>query len=166
MKKYILIPFMLLLTLAVSACSGDPDSTPLPDHEQPGQSDDEEGNNEENNSMNIKITIGDKTITATMENNVTARDLLSRLPLEITLNDYNNTEKIFYPDPKLETNGAPRGCTPVPGDITLYVPWGNVAIFYKSWSHTNDLIKLGHIESNGIEALSVSGDVNIKIEKQ
>ena len=41
-----------------------------------------------------------------MEDNAAARDFLSRLPLEITLNDYNNmTEKIFYPDPALTTEG-------------------------------------------------------------
>ena len=101
-----------------------------------------------------------------MENNATARSFFDRLPLDVTLNDYNNTEKVFYPNPDLETNGAPHGCTPVPGDITLYIPWGNVAIFYKSWSHTNDLIKLGHIDGDGIDALSVSGDIKVKIEKK
>lgn len=166
MKKYILILFMLLLTLAVSACSGTPDDNSFPKNEQSGQSDNEEGNNEENSSMNIKITIGDQTITATMENNVTARDLLSRLPLEITLEDYNNTtEKIYYPSPALNTENAPRGCAPVAGDITLYAPWGNVAIFCKNWSQSNDLIKLGHIDNNGIEMLKVPGDVKVKIER-
>lgn len=126
----------------------------------------EENNNEENNSMNIKITIGDQTITATMENNVTARDLLSRLPLEITLQDYNNTtEKIYYPSPALNTENVPRGCAPVAGDITLYAPWGNVAIFCRNWSQSNDLIKLGHIDNNGIEMLRVPGDVRVKIER-
>lgn len=55
------------------------------------------------------------------------------LPFEVTLNDYNNiTEKIFYPSPALTTTGVTRGCAPVPGDITIYVPWNNVAIFCKS----------------------------------
>lgn len=123
-------------------------------------------NNEENSNMNIKMTVGNRTITATMENNATARDFLSRLPLEITLEDYNNiTEKIYYPSPALNTENTPRGCTPVAGDITLYIPWGNIAIFCKNWSQSNDLIKLGHIDDNGIEILKVSGNVNVKIEK-
>lgn len=123
-------------------------------------------NKEENSSMNIKITVGNRTITATMENNVTARDFLSRLPQEITLEDYNNTtEKIYYPSPALDTQGAPRGCAPVAGDITLYRPWGNIAIFCRNWSQSNDLIKLGHIDDNGIEILKVSGNVSVKIER-
>ena len=84
-------------------------------------------------------TVGNRTITATMEDNAAAQDFLSRLPLEVTLNDYNNiTEKIFYPSPALTTAGVPRGCAPVPGDITIYVPWNNVAIFCKSGSQSND----------------------------
>ena len=118
-------------------------------------------------SMKVKISIGDKTITATMEYNAATRDLLSRLPLEVTLEDFNNTtEKIFYPDPALTTEGVPRGCAPTPGDITIYVPWGNVAIFCKSWSHSNDLIKIGHIDDNGIEALNIGGDIAVKFERQ
>lgn len=114
----------------------------------------------------MKITIGDKTYTATMEDNAAANDLLSRLPLEITLEDFNNTtEKIFYPDPALNTEGVKGGCAPVPGDITIYAPWKNVAIFCKSWSHSNDLIKIGHIDGNGIEALQAAGDIKVKLEK-
>lgn len=118
-------------------------------------------------SLKVNITVGDRTITATMEDNAAGRDFLSRLPLEVTLNDYNNTtEKIFYPDPELSTEGVTRGCAPTPGDITIYAPWGNVAIFCKSWSHSNDLIKIGRIEGDGIEALSVSGNIQVRIERQ
>ena len=118
-------------------------------------------------SLNVNITVGNRTITATMEDNAAAREFLSRLPLEVTLNDYNNTtEKIFYPDPALTTEGVTRGCTPVPGDITIYAPWGNVAIFCKNWSHSNDLIKIGRIDGNGIEALNIAGDIPVKIERK
>ncbi|MBO5205137.1 MAG: hypothetical protein J6B47_04205, partial [Prevotella sp.] len=52
--------------------------------------------------MKMNITVENHTITATMEDNAAARDLLSRLPMEVTLEDFNNTtEKIFYPNPAL-----------------------------------------------------------------
>ena len=102
-----------------------------------------------------------------MEDNAAARDFLSRLPLEVTLNDYNQTtEKIFYPSPALTTVGTARGCVPISGDITIYAPWGNVAIFCKNGSRSNDLIKIGHIDGDGIEALRVAGDVRVKFERQ
>ena len=127
----------------------------------------EEPETPDTSSLNVNITTGNRTITATMEDNAAARDFLSRLPLEITLNDYNNTtEKIFYPDPVLTTEGVTWGCTPAPGDITIYAPWGNVAIFCKSWSHSRDLIKIGRIDGNGIEVLSVAGDISVKIERR
>lgn len=116
-------------------------------------------------SMKMNITIDGRTITATMEDHAAGRDFLSRLPLETTLQDYNSTEKIFYPSPALTTASATRGCTPAPGDITIYAPWGNVAIFYKSWSASNDLIKIGRIDGDGIEALRSAGDIRVKFEK-
>lgn len=121
---------------------------------------------DDNRKDSILITIGGKTIIASMENNASARDFISRLPLDITLNDYNDTtEKIFHPTPELTTEGVTRGCTPVPGDITIYIPWGNVGIFCKAWRQSNDLIKIGHIEKDGIEELSVAGDIDVRIEK-
>ena len=118
-------------------------------------------------SLKVKISVGDRIISATMEDNAAGRDFLSRLPLEVTLNDFNNTtEKIFYPEPALTLEGAKRGCAPVLGDITIYAPWGNVAIFCKNWSHSNDLIKIGHIDGDGISALTTGGDIKVKFEKQ
>ena len=43
---------------------------------------------------------------------------------------------------------------------------GNVAIFCKSWSHSNDLIKIGRIDGDGIEALNIGGDIAVKFERQ
>lgn len=123
-----------------------------------------DNNNPENNSLMVNIKVGDRTITATMEDNVAARDFLARLPLEVALRDYANTEKIFYPSPALTIQGTPRGCTPTPGDITIYAPWGNVAIFYKNFPGNNDLIKIGRIDGSGIDAFSIAGDVKVRFE--
>ena len=114
-------------------------------------------------SLNINIIVGEQTITVTMEDNGAARDFLSRLPLEVTLEDYNNgTEKIFYPDPALSLDDTPRGCAPVAGDITIYEPWGNVAIFCRDWSESNSLIKIGHIDGDGISLLQGTESVNVR----
>ena len=44
--------------------------------------------------MKIRITIGHKTVTATLIDSDTARDFVSLLPLTLTLEDYNKTEKV------------------------------------------------------------------------
>ena len=118
-------------------------------------------------SLHINIIVGEQTITATMEDNGAARDFLSRLPLEVTLEDYNNgTEKIFYPDPELNLDDTPRGCAPVAGDITIYEPWGNVAIFCRDWSESSSLIKIGHIDGDGISLLQGTESMNVRFERQ
>ena len=66
-------------------------------------------------SLKVNITAGNRTFTASMENNTAGRDFFSRLPLEVTLNDYHSMEKIFYPDPRLATDGV----IPMSGDITV-----------------------------------------------
>lgn len=117
-------------------------------------------------SMKVNMAVGGRTITATLEDHVAGRDFLSRLPLEVMLNDYAGAEKIFYPQPALSVEGVTRGCTPVAGDITLYVPWGNVAVFYRNGAPSNDLIRIGRIDGDGIDALSAAGNVAVKFEKQ
>ena len=112
--------------------------------------------------MKIRLTFDGKAIEATLLDNATARDLLSLLPMTLTLEDYNATEKIGYPPRKLSTAGAPAGVDPSVGDIAYYAPWGNLAIFYKDFGYSRGLIGLGHIDS-GIEALNVPGSLKATI---
>lgn len=58
-----------------------------------------------NESSKINFTVDGNTVSATLIDNSASRDLVSRLPLEIKLEDFNNTtEKIFYPKPSLNLN--------------------------------------------------------------
>lgn len=161
MKKLATIAVLILTTFYCTACSEHNEDPMHP--EQSEENSKPSKNNTENKTVgNMEIIIDGKAFPVSMEDNAAARDLLFRLPLEITLNDFNNTaEKIFYPKPALTLNGVPRGCAPVPGDITIYVPWGNVAIFCKEWPHSDDLIKIGLIDGNGINHLSVDGDIKV-----
>jgi hypothetical protein len=119
---------------------------------------------EEATTMKIRLTFDGKAVDATLLDNATARDLLSLLPMTLTLEDYNSTEKIGHPPRKLSTAGAPAGMDPSIGDIAYYAPWGNLAIFYKDFGYSRGLIGLGRIDS-GIEALSVPGSLNVTIER-
>lgn len=113
--------------------------------------------------MKLKITIGDKIATAVLYDNPTSRDFAGLLPLTIKMDDYAHTEKIFYPSRKLSVRDAPPGFDPLAGDITLYAPWGNVALFYKDFGYSNGLISMGKI-TDGIEAFAVKGSITVKIE--
>ena len=168
MKKLFLFPVILLFALTITACSNSPNGFEEPETEQPKTpgNDGDEDNKPEDNSMKIKITVGNREVTATMKDNVTARDFLSRLPIEVTMNDYAGAEKIFYPEPAFNTEGAPKGHTPS-GEILIYMLPGETSLsFIKSGSHSSELIHLGRIDGNGIEAFDVTGNVVVKIERQ
>lgn len=106
MKRLFLIPFFSLAILTMTACDGNSEETEMSKNpslpENPALPDDNQGNegdnndNEQTKAMKVNIKVNNQTVTATMEDNAAAKDFLSRLPLEVTLNDFNNTtEKIF-----------------------------------------------------------------------
>lgn len=102
--------------------------------------------------MKIRLTINGQSATATLDDNPTARDFLSMLPLALTLEDYASTEKIAYPPRKLSTQGAPAGIDPEIGDITYYAPWGNLALFYKDFGYSAGRRRV--LKAYGIERVS------------
>ena len=110
----------------------------------------------------IQIELDDAVILAALDDNATTQDFIARLPLTLQLKDYASTEKVgFLPD-KLTTQGAPAGSTPVVGDISYYAPWGNLAIYYKDFAYSQQLVRLGRI-SSGIEQLHFSGEKHATI---
>ncbi len=114
--------------------------------------------------MQIRIITEDTVIMATLIDSETTRDFISLLPLTLTLEDYAGTEKISYLPQRLSTEGAPAGSDPAIGTIAYYAPWGNLAIYYRDSGYANGLILLGSIDDGGIEALNVSGSINVTIE--
>ncbi|WP_164000422.1 cyclophilin-like fold protein [Pyxidicoccus caerfyrddinensis] len=113
--------------------------------------------------MKIRLTAGAKVLTATLLDNATARDFAALLPLTLALTDYASTEKVSDLPKRLSTKGAPSGSTPSAGDIAYYAPWGNLAIFYKDFSHSSGLIKLGRLDGD-VEALRAAGPIEVKVE--
>jgi hypothetical protein len=114
--------------------------------------------------MKVRMTIEGTTVTATLDDNGTARDFASLLPMTLTLKDYAATEKISDLPKKLSTHGAPRSYKPIAGDITYYAPWGNLALFYKDGKDSSGLVRLGSIDT-GVEPLRRAGPLKVTIEQ-
>lgn len=100
----------------------------------------------------LKIEIGDKAILVELNDNPAAKNLVKMLPLDIEFRDYNGTEKIAELPEKLKVSGSPDKCDPVEGSFTYFIPWGNLAIFYRDFRPSNNLVPLGKIIS-GMEIL-------------
>lgn len=102
--------------------------------------------NIEEDSMKLNIILKDKTLTATLNDSPASREFAALLPLTLQLKDYAREEKISDLPSRLTTEGSPEGTAAKKSDITLYAPWGNLAIFYKSHSYVSGLIKLGQLD--------------------
>lgn len=101
----------------------------------------------------LKITLGDRPFTAALADSSAARAFAAQLPLTLTLQDYEGTEKIAAVPARLpDEPGAVH--TARPGDITYYAPWGNLALFYGHGpSAPPGLVYLGRFEGDVTAAL-------------
>ena len=114
--------------------------------------------------MKIRLDIDGASLTATIDDTTAARDFASLLPLTLTLEDYASTEKISDLPRKLSTTGAPAGTAASAGDITYYAPWGNLALFYRSFGYAAGLVRLGRIDA-GADALRRPGPLTATIAR-
>nr|WP_253910438.1 cyclophilin-like fold protein [Pyxidicoccus fallax] len=119
---------------------------------------------QESKPMKIRLTLGERVLTATLRDNATARDFAALLPLTLTLTDYATTEKVSDLPRRLSTKGAPAGVTPKAGDIAYYAPWGNLALFHKDFRFSEGLVTLGSLDGD-VEALRQPGPLTATLER-
>jgi hypothetical protein len=113
----------------------------------------------------VRITIGDKSIEATLADSDAARDFASLLPLTLAMNDLFRREK-FAPLPRAISEQGKRTHDYAVGTIGYWPPGPDVAIFYRQdWERIPEpgLIVLGKINA-GVEALNVAGAIRATIE--
>lgn len=114
--------------------------------------------------MRLRFRFAGHEITARLEDNPSAADLLSLLPLDIVIEDFSNNEKIAHLPRKLdEAGGGPFGAE-APGDLCYYAPWGNLAFFYAGYRYSRGLIRLGRLEG-GIGPLLTRGRFALRAER-
>lgn len=172
------IVLLILVPVFIAACASTPmstspaptavplttvTSTTVPTSPPPTAVPPTETSTKRTDSMKIRLKVGDRVITATLNDSKTTQDFISLLPLTMTLEDYVGTEKISNLPKRLSTEGVPSGSDPSIGDIAYYAPWGNLAIFYRDAGYASGLVLLGKIDG-GIEALNVPGSVQVTIE--
>lgn len=127
------------------------------------KTDETEKNNNVDNILESKLRISfkDKEIIVSLEKNKTTEDLLNQLPQTLTFEDFSNTEKISYLENKLTYDEG--GYKPKRGDLAYYAPWGNLSLFYKDFRHSNNLIKLGYVET-GLEYIEKLDGQTVTLE--
>ena len=110
----------------------------------------------------VKFTWEGGEAVAELNGGAAAESLWAMLPLTLDFEDFNGTERIAYTDEKISTEGAPASFTPNAGDITLYAPWGNIAVFYRPFRESRGLVPLGRFVE-GADKISTLGEA-VRIE--
>jgi hypothetical protein len=114
-------------------------------------------------AMRLRFIFADQDFTATLEDNPSARDLASMLPLDLKISDYSTNEKIAYLPRKLTEEGSGRFGGEAPGDLCYYAPWGNLAMFHGSYRWSQGLIRLGRLDA-GPKPLLLRGEFPLRVE--
>lgn len=115
--------------------------------------------------MKIKLTIKDRVLTATLNDNKTARDFVSLLPLSLTMNDLFGREKFGHLPRTISDRGERMHSYEV-GQIVYWSPGPDVAIFYRNDGEAipdPGIILIGKLDS-GVDALNVDGSAKVTIE--
>lgn len=114
--------------------------------------------------MDIRLHLADRVLSTTLEDSAASRDFLALLPLALTLEDYQATEKIATLPGPLSTADAPAGSTPARGDLAYYAPWGNLALFYRDFPYSKGLVRLGRLRGD-LSPFARPGPVEVRIER-
>ncbi|MCC7252366.1 cyclophilin-like fold protein [Hyphomicrobium sp.] len=130
---------------------------PLPASAQPHTPD------RKGNPMRLRFVFADQEFTATLEDNPSAHDLFSMLPLDLKISDYSTNEKIAYLPRKLTEEGSGRVRGEAVGDLCYYAPWGNLAMFHGPYTWSRGLIRLGRLD-HGAKPLLVRGEHPLRVE--
>jgi hypothetical protein len=114
-------------------------------------------------AMRLRFVFADQDFTATWEDNPSARDLLSMLPLDLKITDYSTNEKVAYLPRRLTEEGSGPFGNEAVGDLCYYAPWGNLAMFHGPYRWSRGLIRLGRLDK-GAKPLLVPGEYPLRVE--
>lgn len=124
----------------------------------------QESNESEGNAMpQLTIEVDGQVFTATLEDNPTARALLERLPMTISMGELNGNEKYYYMPDSLPTDSHRPGNIRA-GDLMLY---GSdcLVLFYESFSSGYSYTRLGNIDDpSGLAAALGHGAVDVTFQ--
>ena len=120
----------------------------------------------DNNTVSdMKIRVSDGTNTIIFELNETnaAKPLYQMLPLKVTVENYSNNEKIFYPSTAVSySSDCIEGDCPA-GTLALFSPWGNVVMYYGPASRYSGLYILGKAIEGADNIRNLSGTIRVEV---
>lgn len=113
--------------------------------------------------IKIRITVGGRQLTSTLENNATTRAIVAQMPMTLHMMDLYGREMCYrYGAYALPTDNM-RDDNYAVGDIAYWAPGGSLVILYEQNGEEFSRQHLGHIDS-GVEAFKTTGDADVTFE--
>lgn len=103
---------------------------------------DVKGENEKNEMRILIRGEQDESIVFQLNESAAAKSFYDLLPMSIGMENYQDSEKIFYPLTRLDTHDTQLAKGPS-GILAYYEPWGNIAMFYDDCEGAYGLYALG-----------------------
>lgn len=116
--------------------------------------------NDKNQEMHIKVVSGKYEIIYKLNESQAAKELYAQLPLTIEVEDFSTNEKVFYPPQKLSITDTPMAIGGK-GKLAYFEPWGDVVMFYDSFSENSSLFELGEVVSGQDDIEKLSGIITV-----
>ena len=113
-------------------------------------------------STQISVTCGDLQVVYALNDSPAAQSLLSQLPLTVAVEDFSTNEKVFYPPQELDTTDTPLAEGGA-GTLAYYAPWGDVVLFYDSFSTNSSLFALGEAVSGAEDISQMTGTITVEV---
>ena len=117
--------------------------------------------NKEEASLWIQVETETQNILFRLNDSSGAKSLYDQLPLSLTVENFSDNEKIFYPPEPLDVSDTPLANGPA-GTLAYYEPWGDVVMFYDTYSQANGLYQLGEAVSGADEIGNLTGEIRIE----
>ncbi|KPX12832.1 hypothetical protein ALO73_200164 [Pseudomonas syringae pv. daphniphylli] len=115
--------------------------------------------------MKIRITANGKSILATLADNSSARDFTSLLPITLNMHDLFEREKAAALPRPISTDG-PRSSSYAVGEVILWSPGPDIAVFYRHDGKTIPApgsILIATVDV-GVEMFDTPGRVKVTVE--
>ena len=114
-------------------------------------------------NMKLKVTIGNKEFTATLNNSEASKEFVKMLPLEVNMRDHGGFEKTTSLSTSLPGRSTNPGRINV-GDIMVW-SGSSLVLFYSAHNTSYSYVRLGRIDNtSGLSEAAGRGSVKVKYE--
>lgn len=117
----------------------------------------------QNQAMKLKITVGNREFTATLNECEAAKELIKMLPLDVNMTEHNGNEK-YYNLPKRMPGRAVDVGRVETGDLMIWSS-STLVLFYAGARTSYNYIRLGRIDDpSGLREAVGRGSVRVRFE--